>query len=66
MEAIRNFRSVGRKIVCVGRNYGAHAAELGNPVPKKPMLFMKATSSYITEGQAIQASEPLASLRPTP
>lgn len=33
-------RGVG-KIVCVGRNYAAHAAELNNPVPDEPILFMK-------------------------
>jgi 2-keto-4-pentenoate hydratase/2-oxohepta-3-ene-1,7-dioic acid hydratase in catechol pathway len=34
-------------IVCIGRNYAAHAAELGNEVPKEPLLFLKATSSLI-------------------
>ncbi|GAA6151636.1 fumarylacetoacetate hydrolase family protein [Pseudoteredinibacter isoporae] len=29
------------KVVCVGRNYAAHAAELNNPVPDEPILFMK-------------------------
>ncbi|MDX1705165.1 fumarylacetoacetate hydrolase family protein [Pseudidiomarina sp.] len=29
------------KIVCVGRNYAAHAAELNNPLPSQPLLFMK-------------------------
>jgi len=29
------------KIVCVGRNYAAHAAELGNDVPKEPLIFLK-------------------------
>ncbi len=29
------------KIVCVGRNYAAHAAELNNPLPAQPLLFMK-------------------------
>ncbi len=33
-------RPVG-KIVCVGRNYAAHAAELNNPVPEQPVLFIK-------------------------
>ena len=33
------------KVVCVGRNYAAHAAELGNSVPTTPMLFMKPASS---------------------
>ena len=29
------------KIVAVGRNYRGHAAELGNPVPDEPLLFLK-------------------------
>ncbi|WP_344311338.1 fumarylacetoacetate hydrolase family protein [Fodinicola feengrottensis] len=35
------------KIVCVGRNYAAHAAELGNEVPKEPLLFLKPSTSII-------------------
>jgi len=35
------------KIVCVGRNYREHAAELGNPMPSEPVLFLKAPSSVI-------------------
>ncbi len=42
------------KIVCVGRNYAAHAEELGNSVPTEPMLFLKAPSSIIGDGDAIQ------------
>jgi acylpyruvate hydrolase len=38
----------GRKIVGVGRNYVAHAHELGNEAPVSPILFLKPTSSYIT------------------
>ncbi|HEV7645460.1 MAG TPA: fumarylacetoacetate hydrolase family protein [Pyrinomonadaceae bacterium] len=41
------------KIVCVGRNYAEHAKELGNEVPTEPLLFLKAPSSLITEGEAI-------------
>ena len=33
------------KIVCVGRNYAAHAKELGNEVPKEPLLFLKPPSA---------------------
>ncbi|MDN7137565.1 fumarylacetoacetate hydrolase family protein [Pseudidiomarina sp. 1ASP75-14] len=33
------------KIVCVGRNYAAHAAELNNPIPAEPLLFIKPPSS---------------------
>jgi len=41
------------KIVCVGRNYSEHAKELGNAVPKEPLLFLKPPSSVIREGEAI-------------
>jgi acylpyruvate hydrolase len=43
-----------RKIVAIGRNYADHAKELGNAVPKEPMLFLKPTSSFITAGQKIE------------
>ncbi len=42
-----------RKIVCVGRNYVAHAREMGNDVPKEPLLFLKPPSSIIRAGEAI-------------
>jgi 2-keto-4-pentenoate hydratase/2-oxohepta-3-ene-1,7-dioic acid hydratase in catechol pathway len=35
------------KIVCVGRNYLEHAKELGNEVPREPLLFLKPPSSVI-------------------
>jgi 2-keto-4-pentenoate hydratase/2-oxohepta-3-ene-1,7-dioic acid hydratase in catechol pathway len=41
------------KVVCVGRNYAAHAAELGNVVPKEPLLFLKAPSSIIGPDEPI-------------
>lgn len=41
------------KIVCVGRNYAEHAIELGNEVPKEPLLFLKAPSSIIASGEPI-------------
>jgi 2-keto-4-pentenoate hydratase/2-oxohepta-3-ene-1,7-dioic acid hydratase in catechol pathway len=33
------------KVVCVGRNYAAHARELNNPVPSEPVLFIKPNTS---------------------
>lgn len=42
------------KIVCVGRNYAAHAKELGNEVPKEPLLFLKPPSALIGSGAAIE------------
>ncbi len=41
------------KIVCVGRNYAEHAAELGNVVPERPLLFLKPPSSVIGHGETI-------------
>jgi len=41
------------KIVCVGRNYREHAAELGNPLPEEPLLFFKPPSSLLKPGGAI-------------
>ena len=32
-------------IYCVGRNYAAHAKELNNPIPKEPVIFVKARST---------------------
>ena len=42
------------KIVCIGRNYREHAAELGNEVPKEPLIFLKATSSLLSPGATIR------------
>lgn len=41
------------KIVCVGRNYAAHARELGNPIPERPLLFLKPPSAVIGDGEPI-------------
>jgi 2-keto-4-pentenoate hydratase/2-oxohepta-3-ene-1,7-dioic acid hydratase in catechol pathway len=41
------------KIVCVGRNYVDHAKELGNEVPKEPLIFLKPPSSVIAGGAPI-------------
>lgn len=42
------------KIVCVGRNYKEHAAELGNAMPTEPLLFLKAPSAIVGHGDAIE------------
>ncbi len=42
------------KIVCVGRNYAAHARELGNDVPSEPLIFLKPPSSLIRNGESIR------------
>lgn len=45
--------STPSKIVCVGRNYVEHAKELGNEVPKMPLIFLKPPSSIIASGGTI-------------
>ena len=42
------------KVVGVGRNYAAHAAELGNDVPEEPLLFLKPNTSVIGPGETIR------------
>src|SRR5438067_11524321 len=42
------------KIVCVGRNYREHAAEMGNKMPDEPLLFLKAPSAIIASGEQIE------------
>ena len=42
------------KIVCVGRNYRAHAAELGHEVPSEPLIFLKPPSSLLAPGGLIR------------
>jgi len=41
------------KVVCVGRNYAEHAAELGNEVPAEPLLFLKPNTAVVGPGDAI-------------
>lgn len=41
------------KIICVGRNYVEHAKELGNEIPKTPLLFFKPPSAVIANGEQI-------------
>ena len=54
---MRTIRNRPGKIVCVGRNYVEHAKELGNEVPKEPLIFLKPPSSVIWEGEAILLPE---------
>jgi 2-keto-4-pentenoate hydratase/2-oxohepta-3-ene-1,7-dioic acid hydratase in catechol pathway len=42
------------KVICVGRNFRAHAAELGNEVPTEPLLFFKPPSCLVPTGQTVQ------------
>jgi len=54
---MRTMTSRPGKIVCVGRNYAEHAKELGNEVPKEPLIFLKPPSSVILEGEPIVLPE---------
>uniref|UniRef100_A0A0G4G5D4 Fumarylacetoacetase-like C-terminal domain-containing protein n=1 Tax=Chromera velia CCMP2878 TaxID=1169474 RepID=A0A0G4G5D4_9ALVE len=40
-------RPASNKIICVGRNYAKHCLELGNELPKRPLLFLKPPSSVV-------------------
>ena len=42
------------KIICVGRNYREHAAELGNEVPAEPLIFFKPPSSLLAPGAEVR------------
>ena len=42
------------KILCIGRNYAAHAKELGNDVPSEPLLFLKPPSALLGPGGTIR------------
>ena len=42
------------KIVCVGRNYAEHAAELNNPVPSEPLLFIKPSTAAVDMQQPLR------------
>ncbi len=46
--------TVPQKVVCVGRNYAAHARELGNEVPKEPLIFTKPPTAVVGPGGAIR------------
>jgi 2-keto-4-pentenoate hydratase/2-oxohepta-3-ene-1,7-dioic acid hydratase in catechol pathway len=41
------------KIVCIGRNYAAHAKEMGGDVPSEPLLFLKAPSALLDPGGTV-------------
>ena len=50
------------KVVCVGRNYAAHAAELNNPLPSEPLLFIKPATSLVALEQPVKALHPLGAI----
>lgn len=42
------------QIVAIGRNYGEHAKELNNAIPKEPIIFLKPTTSYLPSGGNVE------------
>lgn len=42
------------RIICIGRNYGAHAKELGNALPEEPVVFLKPESALVPHGGPIK------------
>ena len=45
------------KIICIGRNYANHAKELNNPVPTKPLVFMKPSSALLVNNKPLYYPE---------
>lgn len=45
------------KVICVGRNYAAHAHELNNSVPTEPMLFIKSANTIVNFAQPLPATQ---------
>jgi 2-keto-4-pentenoate hydratase/2-oxohepta-3-ene-1,7-dioic acid hydratase in catechol pathway len=41
------------KIICIGRNYAAHAKELNNPIPERPVIFMKPPSALLVNDKPL-------------
>ena len=41
------------QLVCLARSFGRHALELGNPIPERPLFFLKSPRAIIGEGEAI-------------
>ncbi len=41
------------KIICIGRNYGAHAKELQNAVPDEPIVFMKPPTALLINNKPL-------------
>ncbi len=45
--------TVPSKIVCIGKNYAAHAAEIGEEVPDEPLIFFKPSTAIVVPGDSI-------------
>jgi 2-keto-4-pentenoate hydratase/2-oxohepta-3-ene-1,7-dioic acid hydratase in catechol pathway len=45
------------KIICIGRNYVGHIKELGNEIPKEPVIFLKPNSAISTDIHSNESDE---------
>ena len=45
------------KIICIGRNYAEHAKELNNPVPSRPVVFLKPSSALLASNKPLYYPE---------
>ena len=45
------------KVVCVGRNYAAHAAEMAEELPSQPLIFLKPSTAVIGDGDVVRLPE---------
>lgn len=50
------------KVVCVGRNFADHARELDNPIPEKPLLFIKPSTAIASFSSKLKLSQRLGTL----
>lgn len=53
MEALTGYDGPIGSLWCIGRNYAAHARELGNPLPEAPVVFLKPASSLVGDGSLL-------------
>ncbi len=54
LEVIGSCETIrANNVICLARTYRKHAEELGNPVPEKPVVFLKPNSSLMTDGMEI-------------
>ncbi|MBO6575842.1 MAG: fumarylacetoacetate hydrolase family protein [Rhodothermales bacterium] len=50
------------KVLCIGRNYAKHAAEMNSPVPESPLVFLKPATSLTASGSTVDVPEGLGSV----
>ena len=53
-DVVEEIDLVPSKIIGIGQNYRAHAAEMGKPIPEEPLMFLKPRSALLPTGGAIE------------